>query len=70
MAECHTILGAPRPGEARLDCGQIDLDDLGVQGIGVAGRKGSDLLKEFDRFLGELDKSGELKKLKAELLSK
>jgi ABC-type amino acid transport substrate-binding protein len=40
------------------------------EGIGVAGRKNSDLLKEFDHYLEQLEKSGELQRMKAELLGK
>jgi polar amino acid transport system substrate-binding protein len=40
------------------------------EGIGVAGRKHSDLLQELDRFLARLEASGELKRLKEEFLGK
>lgn len=40
------------------------------EGIGVAGSKKSDLLKAFDRFLEQLEKSGELQRMKDELLGK
>ena len=35
VAQRHAVLGAPRPGEARLDRGEVELDDLGVRGLAV-----------------------------------
>jgi len=40
------------------------------EGVGVAARKNSDLLKEFDRFVEQLEKSGELRRLKTAWLGK
>ena len=37
LRRAHAILRAARAGQARLDGGHVELDDLGVVGLGLAG---------------------------------